>query len=81
MIMARLFSIFDPSLSLFSFSWAIAFLVIFVLPGGFWAGGLFGSIVSLVLLRVKKEVDYVLSRPVKGSYLFVVSLFFCCWAL
>ena len=75
MIITNLFSIFDPSLSLFSFSWAMGLLVVLVLPGYYWLGGETYSFLFGFLDFSKKEVDYVLS-PVKGVYLFVSSIFF-----
>ena len=75
MIITNLFSIFDPSLSLFSFSWLMCFFVIFFLPLSYWlVGGVFSFWVSFVLL-LKKEVDYVLKNPVKGVYVFISSIF------
>jgi len=75
MVITNLFSIFDPSVRLFSFSWVVCFFVILFLPINYWLGGSFYSFVSRVFYSIKKEVDYVLSRPVKGIYIFISSIF------
>lgn len=73
-MIANLFSMFDPGTSLFSLSWGILLLIIFILPGSYWAlEGLSLSFLS-GLSFVKKEVDCVLSFVYKGDYLFVSSL-------
>lgn len=75
MIITNLFSIFDPSLRLFSVSWVICLFVLLILPGVYWLGGsLFFSFFGL-LSTVKKEIDYVLKNPVKGCYVFIGSIF------
>jgi hypothetical protein len=75
MIITNLFSIFDPSLRLFSFSWFTCLFVLLVLPGLFWLGGYLVNFFFGVLSSVKKEIDYVLKHPVKGCYVFIGSIF------
>uniref|UniRef100_UPI00315D5CFD ATP synthase F0 subunit 6 n=1 Tax=Sancassania mycophaga TaxID=3127633 RepID=UPI00315D5CFD len=75
MMMTNLFSIFDPSLSLFSFSWIMCIFVLLILPGVFWLGGSLYSFFFGLLSTVKKEMDYVLKHPVKGCYVFIGSIF------
>lgn len=75
MIITNLFSIFDPSLSLFSFSWLTCLFVLLILPGFFWLNGSIFSFIGTILYSVKKEIDYVLKNPVKGCYSFIGSIF------
>lgn len=75
MIITNLFSIFDPSLSLFSFSWFMCLFVLLLLPRVYWLGGSLFSSLYGVLSTVKKEMDYVLKNPVKGCYVFIGSIF------
>jgi len=75
MIITNLFSIFDPSLSLFSFSWFMCLFVLLLLPRAYWLGGSLFSSLYGVLSTVKKEMDYVLKNPVKGCYVFIGSIF------
>lgn len=73
--MTNLFSIFDPSLSLFSFSWFTCLFVVFFLPTFYWMGNSFLYFFSLLVFSVKKEMDYVLKHPIKGCYIFIGSIF------
>lgn len=75
MIITNLFSIFDPSLSLFSFSWYVCVFVIFFIPSFFWLSNSFSSFFFILFSSVKKEVDYTLKRPIKGIYIFIGSIF------
>lgn len=75
MIITNLFSIFDPSLSLFSFSWLTCFFVILFLPSFYWLSSSFLGFFFVLSSSVKKEMDYVLKHPVKGSYIFIGSIF------
>lgn len=75
MIITNLFSIFDPSLSLFSFSWVTRIFVLLILPFGYWLGGLLSSFFIGLFSSVKGEMDYVLKHPVKGCYIFIGSIF------
>lgn len=75
MIITNLFSIFDPSLRLFSFSWLTCIFVVLFLPTFFWIRGSFFNFFSTITSSVKKEIDYVLKHPVKGSYIFIGSIF------
>lgn len=75
MIITNLFSIFDPSLRVFSFSWFVCLFVLFFLPVGFWLGGGLIPFWSSFLLSVKGEIDYVLKNPVKGCYRFIGFIF------
>lgn len=75
MIITNLFSIFDPSLRLFSISWAMCLFVLLILPSLFWSGGSLVSFLFGLLSTVKGEIDYVLKHPVKGCYVFIGSIF------
>lgn len=75
MIITNLFSIFDPSLSLFSFSWLLCVFVITVLPRVYWCCGYFVLRGFSFFSSVKEQIDYVLKNYVKGSYLFICSIF------
>nr|YP_009050193.1 ATP synthase F0 subunit 6 [Sancassania berlesei]AGZ63931.1 ATP synthase F0 subunit 6 [Sancassania berlesei] len=75
MMMTNLFSIFDPSLSLFSVSWVMCLFVLLLLPSVYWLGGSFYFSFYGLLSSVKKEMDYVLKHPVKGCYVFIGSIF------
>lgn len=76
MIISNLFSIFDPTISLFSFSWLIILFVVFFLPSFFWAGGTFYFRFYSLYTSIKKEINFVIKAPIKGSYLYVGSIFF-----
>lgn len=73
--MTNLFSIFDPSLSLFSFSWFTCLFVVLFLPSFYWISNSFLNFFFLLFSSVKKEIDYVLKYPVKGCYVFIGSIF------
>lgn len=75
MLITNLFSIFDPSLSVFSFSWLICVGVCLFFPRVFWFSGFLGFLFLGFLSILKKEMDYVLKFPVKGVYTFVGSIF------
>nr|YP_009192670.1 ATP synthase F0 subunit 6 [Tyrophagus longior]ALP46617.1 ATP synthase F0 subunit 6 [Tyrophagus longior] len=75
MMMTNLFSIFDPSVSLFSVSWLVCIFVVLFLPSFFWMSGSFYISFSSITSSVKKEIDYVLKHPVKGCYIFIGSIF------
>jgi len=75
MIITNLFSIFDPSLTLCGASWLTFFLVVFILPSVFWLGGAVSYVFLCFFLFLKKEMDCVLSFPVKGCYLLIGSVF------
>lgn len=75
MIITNLFSIFDPSLSLFSSSWLMAFFCIFLLPGFFWSLRVLSFLFTGFLSFLKGEVDYVLKTSSKGLYSFMGSVF------
>lgn len=75
MIITNLFSIFDPSLRLFSFSWYTCLFVVLFLPTFYWIRSSFLNFFGVISGSVKKEIDYVLKHPVKGSYIFIGSIF------
>lgn len=75
MIITNLFSIFDPSLRLFSFSWFTCVFVIFFVPSFFWVINSFSVFFFVLFSSVKKEMDYVLKYPIKGVYVFIGSIF------
>lgn len=75
MIITNLFSIFDPSLSLFSFSWLTCLFVILFLPSFYWISRSFLGFFYIIFSSVKKEMDYFLKYPVKGCYIFIGSIF------
>jgi hypothetical protein len=75
MIITNLFSIFDPSLRVFSFSWFIIFLVLLILPSFFWLRGSLALFFFSFGHFIKKEVDYSMKSSVRGVYLFVCSIF------
>lgn len=78
MIMTNLFSIFDPSLSLFSFSWVLRVLLIFLFPYLYYSTrGLVSSSLLTSLVSLNSEVGYVIHSPRKGVYLFLTSIFLC----
>lgn len=74
-MITSLFSIFDPSLSLFSFSLLFRLLPLLLLPPIFWGARSSYSLFSLVILFVKGEVGYVLHNPVKGCFSFIGGIF------
>ena len=74
-MITNLFSIFDPSLSLFSFSWLTCLFVLLLIPSLYWVRGLVSVLFSLGFSSFQKEVDHSLSFTVKGSYLFIRSVF------
>lgn len=75
MIITNLFSIFDPSLRLFTFSWYTCIFVILFIPSFFWLRNSFSSFFFMLFSSVKKEMDYVLKHPMKGAYIFIGSIF------
>lgn len=76
MIITNLFSIFDPSLGVFSFSWVLLVLVLFFFPVFFWVSRKFTVFFSLLIGFFLKEVDYALGRVISGIYGFICTLFF-----
>nr|YP_010503021.1 ATP synthase F0 subunit 6 [Thyreophagus entomophagus]UXD78883.1 ATP synthase F0 subunit 6 [Thyreophagus entomophagus] len=75
MMMTNLFSIFDPSLSLFSFSWLMCLLVLCVVPFFYWVGNTIIFFFLSFFLLVKKEIDYVMNVSVKGVYSLIGTIF------
>jgi len=75
MIMTNLFSIFDPSLSLFSFSWLFVIFSIFIFSSFYWIYRLLFFFLFSFLLLLKKEISYVLHFSFKGCYIFIGSIF------
>lgn len=75
-MITNLFSIFDPTLRIFSFAWVVGFFVFFFVPIGFWVSySYIRGFYSLVFSSVIKEISYVLSSPVKGVFKFIGSIF------
>lgn len=71
----NLFSIFDPSLSMFSFSWVVCYFIFVIFPSIYWVGGHFSlSFLGLFYFR-KNEVDYGLAKISKGVYKFILGVF------
>jgi len=75
MIITNLFSIFDPSLGIFSFSWLILFLSLLFFPVFYWLGRSRVLFFLGFLSMVSIEINYVLKNPVKGAYGFLRSIF------
>lgn len=75
MIITNLFSIFDPSLSLFSLSWFSMFVLFFIFPSFYFSASFFSKVFSWVFNIIFSEVGYVLSSPKKGVYSFIGSIF------
>lgn len=74
-MITNLFSLFDPSLRIFSLSWTTCFFLILFLPRLFWTWGSFFSFFNIFLITLKKEIDYVLRKTVKGNYSFIGIIF------
>lgn len=75
MIITNLFSIFDPSLSLFSFSWLRVFLLCLILPSFYFNSGSILCFFFNFFNLVGREINYILSQPKKGVYSFISSIF------
>lgn len=75
MLITNLFSIFDPTLSLFSFSWGVIFIFLLILPSFYWLGGGLKFLFFNLVNTVKKEVDYTILGADKGVYSLVGSIF------
>lgn len=79
MLICNLFSIFDPSLFIFSFfSWIVIITVNLFLVRHFWGYSFFYNWLVSRLQVLKKEIGYVLVhvRAPKGIYLFIGQVFF-----
>lgn len=74
MIITNLFSVFDPTIRLFSFSWLIGVIVLLYAPFSYWLARSFLLIYSSFLTFIMGEVNYVI-KPVKGVYIFIGSIF------
>lgn len=74
MIITNLFSIFDPSLRLFSFSWLVLFLPLFFFPSIYFISNSLTSLFSVVFIALSREVGYVILNPAKGFLLFFGSI-------
>jgi hypothetical protein len=75
-MITNLFSIFDPSISVFSFSWVVLFVCLRILPLRTWFTSfsplfLFKKLVSIF----SNEVSFTLNRKEKGTSLLIMSLF------
>lgn len=75
MIITNLFSIFDPSLRLFSFSWGTLVMCVLILPSFFWSRNYLKIIFNYFSNMVKKEINYVIKNYFKGCYSFIRSIF------
>lgn len=75
MIIRNLFSIFDPSLRVFSSSWLSLAIIIFVIPNLFWNRRVMSSLSSKAIMIIKVEVNYSITKQFKGRYLFIFSIF------
>lgn len=72
----NLFSIFDPSLRLFSMCWMMLFIGILLFPCLFWAINCFYFYyIKLINLWIV-EINYVITKPIKGVYSFILRVFF-----
>nr|YP_002650709.1 ATP synthase F0 subunit 6 [Dermatophagoides pteronyssinus]ACF54662.1 ATP synthase F0 subunit 6 [Dermatophagoides pteronyssinus] len=76
-MMMNLFSIFDPSLSLFSISWVMCGFVFVLFPSLYWVGGMYSYLFLNLFCFSKKEVDYSVSKVAKGVYKMILSIFIC----
>ena len=74
-MITNLFSIFDPTLRSFSFSWSILFCVFIILPRFFWARGSVTSFFSSIINFIAKEISYSVPFFVKGLFSFISSIF------
>lgn len=74
-MITNLFSIFDPSLRMFSSSWVTCLLVLLLLPNFYWTSSVVVSFFGGVFSFSRKEVDCSLPYTVKGSYLMISSIF------
>ena len=73
-MITNLFSLFDPTLRVFSSSWMV-FLVLVILPGRYWFRGQLFSFYSYLTGFLKNEVDYVIYTANKGLYILLSSIF------
>lgn len=75
-MITSLFSIFDPGLRFFSFSWLIFLFVLWYTPSPYWFTNYYLFYLILYIKLVKKEMDYLLSFVIKGGYSFFRMIFF-----
>lgn len=73
----NLFSIFDPSLSLFSISWVMCGFIFVLCPSLYWVGGVYSYLFLGLFSFSKKEVDYGVHKVSKGVYKIILRIFIC----
>lgn len=73
--MRNLFSMFDPSIYILSFSWFSVLAIFFYLPLLYWNFNYFFLLFFIVINSVKVELDYVIFNCKKGRYSFIGSIF------
>nr|YP_009560915.1 ATP synthase F0 subunit 6 [Trouessartia rubecula]QAB47267.1 ATP synthase F0 subunit 6 [Trouessartia rubecula] len=76
-MMMNLFSIFDPSLSLFSFSWVMCVFVLLLMPSLYWGSGIFYFFFFGGVSMWINEINYGVSFVSKGVYKMITSIFYC----
>lgn len=75
-MITNLFSIFDPTLRLFSFSWVVGLFAFLVFPISFWRSySTLPKFFSVLLIGAIKEISYVLPLSVKGVFKFICRIF------
>nr|QDE09836.1 ATP synthase F0 subunit 6 [Psoroptes ovis] len=74
-MMMNLFSIFDPSLSVFSFFWFVCFFVLMFMPPLYWVNGMFSFHYKNLMSFSKNEVDSSVSKVSTGVYKMVCMIF------
>nr|YP_009504245.1 ATP synthase F0 subunit 6 [Histiostoma feroniarum]AWX53521.1 ATP synthase subunit 6 [Histiostoma feroniarum] len=74
-MMTDLFSMFDPSMSLFSLSWLTCLLVLLILPSFYWFNSSLVFLVFICFSVLKLEVDYIFYSSMKGLYSLMGSIF------
>lgn len=74
-MITRLFSIFDPSIRIFSFSWFLAFLFLLIFPTSLFLFSYSSYCGFSFLGFLNKEISYVYSFPKKGVVRFLCSVF------
>lgn len=74
-MITSLFSIFDPSISVFSFSWLMGFVFIFGFPVTLFLFNYFFLFGSSFLGFLGKEISYVYANPKKGVVSILCTIF------
>lgn len=74
-MITNLFSLFDPTMRVFSFVWLVGVLFLLFFPISFNNIGQIGVVFYNIVNRVKIELDYVIKKSMPGNYLFILSIF------